>query len=72
MTIPYIRRFLWVLLLMPLTAVLAACGAASSPSGIVEGADAPDFTLPNAAGGDVSLADYAGRPVLLYFHMADG
>ena len=33
---------------------------------------APDFDLPNALGGDVSLSDYAGQPVFLFFHMAVG
>jgi peroxiredoxin Q/BCP len=31
------------------------------------GAAAPDFTLPAAGGGDISLSDYRGRSVLLYF-----
>lgn len=31
------------------------------------GATAPDFTLPAAGGGEVSLSDYRGRSVLLYF-----
>lgn len=33
---------------------------------------APAFTLPSSDGSQVSLADYAGQPVLLYFHMANG
>ncbi len=33
---------------------------------------APDFTLPESGGGQVGLADFSGRPVLLYFHMALG
>lgn len=36
------------------------------------GDDAPAFSLPDAHGGSVALSDYAGRPVLLYFHMAVG
>ena len=37
------------------------------------GEAAPDFTLPTAGGGMVSLADYKGKqPVLLFFHMAVG
>lgn len=28
----------------------------------------PDFTLPDHDGGDVSLSDFAGRTVVLYFH----
>lgn len=61
-------HFLYGLLALPLV-LLTACGGGS---GIEVGAEAPDFTLPDAAGGDVSLADYSGQPVLLYFHMAGG
>ena len=35
---------------------------------IEEGAQAPDFTLPNQDGEDVSLSDFAGRTVVLYFY----
>lgn len=52
------------------TLLLAACGGDEQT--IEVGAEAPDFTLPDAAGGEVSLADYSGQPVLLYFHMAVG
>ena len=31
------------------------------------GAKAPDFTLPDAEGNSVSLADFAGKKVVLYF-----
>jgi peroxiredoxin Q/BCP len=35
---------------------------------IEEGATAPDFTLPDQEGEDVSLADFRGSPVVLYFY----
>jgi cytochrome oxidase Cu insertion factor (SCO1/SenC/PrrC family) len=75
------------LLLLLGTLVLSACGAnapaatpsaaptpsvAPSAAGLNVGDDAPAFSLPDAHGGSVALSDYAGRPVLLYFHMAVG
>ncbi len=35
-----------------------------------QGSTAPDFTLPDSDGQDVSLADYAGASVILYFYPA--
>ncbi len=35
---------------------------------IEEGAQAPDFTLPDQDGEAVTLAELAGRPVVLYFY----
>lgn len=35
---------------------------------IETGAKAPDFTLPRDGGGTVSLAEYAGKPVVLFFY----
>jgi peroxiredoxin Q/BCP len=35
---------------------------------IEEGTTAPDFTLPDQEGDDVSLSDFRGRPVVLYFY----
>ena len=59
-----------LLIVSTLVFSLAACGGASSASDEVR--PAPDFTLPNALGGEVSLSDYAGEPVFLFFHMAVG
>lgn len=35
------------------------------------GDPAPDFTLPGTGGTDVSLSDFAGRPVVLVFYPGD-
>jgi peroxiredoxin Q/BCP len=36
------------------------------------GDNAPDFTLPDSAGKDVSLADFRGQSVVVYFYPAAG
>jgi cytochrome oxidase Cu insertion factor (SCO1/SenC/PrrC family) len=64
-------RALTLLLTLPALLILAACGASQEQPEIV-GQEAPAFTLPAASGGEVSLSDYEGQPVLLYFHMAGG
>ena len=35
---------------------------------IEQGTTAPDFTLPDQEGEDVTLSDFRGRPVVLYFY----
>lgn len=61
------------LTLILLTTLLTACSTqgAQEAAGLV-GTTAPDFTLDNALGGQTSLSDYEGTPVLLFFHMAVG
>jgi thioredoxin-dependent peroxiredoxin len=39
---------------------------------IEEGAEAPDFTLPDQDGENVTLSDLRGRPVVLYFYPKAG
>lgn len=56
-------------LIAALSLVMAACGGSA---GLTVGDEAPDFSLQEASGGVVSLADYDNQDVLLYFHMADG
>lgn len=36
-----------------------------------EGAPAPEFSLPRDGGGTVSLADFRGKPVVLFFYPKD-
>ena len=55
-----------------ISVLLTACGGGTSAPAINEIHPAPDFTLPNALGGEVSLSDYVGKPVFLFFHMAVG
>jgi cytochrome oxidase Cu insertion factor (SCO1/SenC/PrrC family) len=60
-----------------LAVLLAGCeqgGSAGDGGGgpIKVGATAPDFSAPAASGGKVSLSDYRGSPVLLYFSMGPG
>ena len=33
-----------------------------------QGADAPDFTLPDQGGNDVTLSELSGKTVVLYFY----
>ena len=60
-----------------LAVVLAACeqgNPATEDAGgpITVGEPAPDFSLPAAGGDKVSLTDYRGSSVLLYFSMGPG
>ncbi len=44
----------------------------NAPTKLVARDLAPDFTLPDADGNPVSLADYRGRSVIVYFYPAAG
>jgi peroxiredoxin Q/BCP len=46
----------------------AAAESASPKSALTEGAKAPAFRLPRDGGGIVSLADYAGKKLVLFFY----
>lgn len=58
-------------LIVSLALLLAGCQSTNQTS-LALGDIAPDFALPSATGGDVSLAGLAEQNVLLYFSMADG
>ena len=62
------KKALFVMVILSI--FLSACGV--SPKSKTKLEKAPQFTLPNALGGNVSLNDFSGRPVLLLFHMAVG
>jgi cytochrome oxidase Cu insertion factor (SCO1/SenC/PrrC family) len=59
-------------ILLVLILILTACGSNSLSGEIAVGNQAPDFTLTNSDGVQVSLSEYKGQPVLLFFHMAGG
>ncbi|GAB4474381.1 MAG: hypothetical protein Kow00124_14310 [Anaerolineae bacterium] len=63
-----IRRLPVLPMLAALALLITGCGGQE----IAVGKPAPDFTLADARGQQVSLSDYAGQPVLLFFHMAMG
>lgn len=68
MQIKTLRTTLFVLLAL----ILAACSSPQAPASSSPKVAAPDFILDDALGGQASLSDYSGTPVLLFFHMAVG
>ena len=56
-------------LLLALFLLILACRIESTPEvgGEADGARAPEFTLPDLFGSEVSLADHRGRPVVIDF-----
>jgi len=52
--------------------LLVACSSTVASPVKNEVQAAPDFTLPNALGGEIWLSDYSGQPVFLFFHMTVG
>jgi cytochrome oxidase Cu insertion factor (SCO1/SenC/PrrC family) len=58
--------------LVLLSLLIAGCASPPTPLPSLVGSSAPDFTLDNALGGQTTLSDYEGTPVLLFFHMAVG
>jgi peroxiredoxin Q/BCP len=68
------RKAVWIAVIIGLT---AACGVglkarAASPADAVEaGTTAPNFTLPSQEDKPVSLSDYKGKWVVLYFYPKD-
>ena len=62
------KRFLGVLLSLVAMSSMQGAGTQTPPQ---VGQPAPDFTLPSAEGGSVSLKEYKGKWVVLYFYPKD-
>ena len=62
-----LKRPLQGVLLLALALVALACRVESSPGAGASGTRAPEFTLPNLLGDEISLADHRGKPVILDF-----
>lgn len=56
----------------PAKAKPASPAAPRAGGTLTEGAKAPDFTLPRDGGGSVSLADFAGRKLVIFFYPRAG
>jgi thioredoxin-dependent peroxiredoxin len=67
---PQRRTLLAEALICTLVSLLAATTAAAASPTV--GSPAPGFTLPDQKGKPVSLADYRGKWVVLYFYPKDG
>lgn len=50
---------------------MSASPAPAAPKSLCEGDPAPDFTLPDEMGRTVSLSDFRGRKLVLYFYPKD-
>ena len=62
---------LTVLIVAGLAAVSSACSVAGLAEPLQTGAAAPNFTLPSQENTPVSLVDYRGKWVVLYFYPKD-
>jgi peroxiredoxin len=66
------RMVLWAGALIAVVAVLTAMMVSARPKSDAAARTAPNFTLIDTAGKTVSLADYRGKPVVLYFSEGAG
>ena len=58
--------------ILVITLLISGCVSTQAQVPSLVGKNAPDFRLDDALGGQTSLSDYDGTPVLLFFHMAVG
>ncbi len=62
----------WLIALIVIGALVTFALMSSRPETNTTAAQANDFTLPTSAGESVSLSDFAGQPVILYFNEGAG
>ncbi|MBN2043453.1 MAG: redoxin domain-containing protein [Anaerolineales bacterium] len=67
-----IKKTAWMILSISILLGMAACSSPPEAASPLIGTTAPDFRLANTEGGETSLSDFAGTPVILFFHMASG
>jgi peroxiredoxin len=67
-----ITRGAWIAALLVIVALVTAALASSRPVTSNAASPAPPFTLPTSDGRTVSLSDFAGAPVILYFNEGSG
>lgn len=67
-----IIRVTWLVALVVGLGLIVAALMSARPEVSSEATDATAFTLPTSDGGTVSLSDYAGEPVILYFNEGAG
>jgi len=67
-----VQAVLWVGILFVVGAVVTAGLVTSRPDSSSDARRAPDFTLATTAGTTVSLSQFRGSPVLLYFNEGAG
>ncbi len=67
-----VQASLWVGILLVVGAVITAGLVTSRPDSSSDARSAPDFTLSTTAGTKVSLSQFRGHPVLLYFNEGAG
>lgn len=61
-----------IFLTMIFVLILSLFACKGSGNILSVGDQAPNFELPTTDGSIISLSDFYGQPVLLYFHMAMG
>jgi thioredoxin-dependent peroxiredoxin len=65
------KKFMWLIIVLVLIIAAGAFAFKPGPAAPIVGSTAPDFTLNSQEGTPVSLHDYRGKWVVLYFYPKD-